>query len=263
MMALVTAVFVASLMGSLHCAGMCGAFVAFAVGLDGKSSVRERARLQSAYHAGRLITYMTLGLIAGALGHAFDLAGEMVGVSRVAVMIAGATMVLFGGMIILRLNGVKLAPMPVPGFMRRGTERAMRFAVARPPFLRALVTGLATTLLPCGWLYAFVVTSAGTGSPVLGATTMAVFWLGTLPVMVAVGAGAQALASRAGWLGRRAPALVAVAVIAIGLFNVFHRGMMTPELTGMLHRPDAQPVSLVDEVRMISESGAGHCHVGP
>ena len=44
MIALIAAVFTASLLGSLHCAGMCGAFVAFAVGLDGPARPRWRRR---------------------------------------------------------------------------------------------------------------------------------------------------------------------------------------------------------------------------
>lgn len=66
---------------------------------------------------------------------------------------------------------------------------ALRRLMDRPPVVRAAATGLFTTLLPCGWLYAFVVTAAGTGSgtPLHGAALMAVFWLGTLPMMLTVG----------------------------------------------------------------------------
>ena len=72
---LITSVFVASLLGSLHCAGMCGAFVAFAVGIDDPDAARKRARLHAAYNLGRLVTYSVLGAIAGAIGGALDLAG--------------------------------------------------------------------------------------------------------------------------------------------------------------------------------------------
>ncbi|VAX40404.1 hypothetical protein MNBD_PLANCTO03-914, partial [hydrothermal vent metagenome] len=64
MSALIVSVFLASLLGSMHCAGMCGAFVAFAVGLDDPEAARKRVRLHMAYNAGRLTTYVTLGAIA-------------------------------------------------------------------------------------------------------------------------------------------------------------------------------------------------------
>jgi sulfite exporter TauE/SafE len=38
-------------------------------------------------------------------------------------------------------------------------------AVASRPEVRAAILGLGSALLPCGWLYAFVVTAAGTGRP--------------------------------------------------------------------------------------------------
>jgi uncharacterized protein len=66
--ALVAAIFLASLLGSLHCAGMCGAFVAIACGRLGndRSDWRDAVALQTAYHGGRLLTYVTLGMFAGA-----------------------------------------------------------------------------------------------------------------------------------------------------------------------------------------------------
>ncbi|RMF85708.1 MAG: sulfite exporter TauE/SafE family protein, partial [Planctomycetota bacterium] len=94
MTALIAAVFVASLLGSLHCAGMCGPFVAFAVGADaGRTGGAWR---HVAYHGGRLVTYSLLGVAAGALGAALDLGGAWVGVQRTAAIVAGAIMVLFG-----------------------------------------------------------------------------------------------------------------------------------------------------------------------
>ena len=86
--------------------------------------------------------------------------------------------------------------------------------------MRALVMGLVTGCLPCGWLYAFIVTAAGTGTAAAGAATMAVFWLGTLPAMVSLGLGVRALA---GPLRRHVPAACAVALILVGLFGVAGR----------------------------------------
>jgi len=257
--ALVAAVFVASLLGSLHCAGMCGAFLAFAVGIDAPVDAKARAGLHAAYHLGRLVTYCGLGAAAGAAGAAFDGVGTLMGVQRVAVMVAGSSMVVFGVLAVLRLNGVRLPRAPVPRFMGSALQRVFRAVSGRPPLARALVTGLATTLLPCGWLWAFVITSAGTGSSAAGALTMAVFWLGTLPVMVALGVGLQRVVGRIGGLGKRVPVMTALAVVVVGLFTVFSRGNPNADPPASLARAVPARHELVERVHEIEEAPAPCC----
>jgi hypothetical protein len=245
MIALIAAIFSASLLGSLHCAGMCGAFVAFAVGLDGASPV-PRWRLHAAYNLGRLATYVILGTIAGSLGGAFDVAGRLVGVQRAAVVFAGLFMVAFGSIAILRQRGARVPKPATPRLVERLLTAAMRRAVERPPITRALLTGMTTTLMPCGWLYAFVVAAAGTAHPLHGAFAMACFWLGTLPVLIAVGAGVQALASRLGALGRHAPVVVSAAVVVVGLLNVVDPQRFRTSLAPPPERAD--PISHVESL---------------
>ncbi len=218
LMPLIGTVFLASLLGSLHCAGMCGAFVLFAVG--DPNARTSRAPLHAAYHGGRLVTYVSLGAIAGLVGAAFDLGGSIVGVQRTAAILAGAMMVVFGVIAILRIRGVRVPMPPVPGLLERALTRGHQLAATRPPIVRALATGLLTTLLPCGWLYAFVISAAGTGSAPIGALTMGVFWVGTLPVLVALGTGLRAIT---GALGRRLPVLTASSVVVVGLATILVR----------------------------------------
>ncbi|QKK06734.1 MAG: sulfite exporter TauE/SafE family protein [Planctomycetota bacterium] len=100
-----------------------------------------------------------------------------------------------------------------------------------PPVRRAVVIGLMTTLLPCGWLYAFVATAAGTGSAQFGVLTMFVFWLGTLPVLISVGAGVRAIS---GPLARRLPLVLPLLIIAAGLYTILSRvGVSAADLAGV------------------------------
>jgi len=222
MTTLIVTVFLASVLGSLHCAGMCGAFVAMCVG-GTKTGSRAHVVTQSAYHGGRLVTYTLLGAAAGGLGAALDLTGAVFGLQRLALALAGAAMVTFGVVTLLRLRGVPLRRIGVPAPLTAIFARGCAAVGNRPPVQRALTVGLLSTFLPCGWLYAFAVTAAGTASATLGALTMAVFWAGTLPVLVSLGVGVTALA---GPLRRFVPfagatALVIVGIIAItGRFNV-------------------------------------------
>jgi sulfite exporter TauE/SafE len=249
MSALIFSVFVASLLGSMHCAGMCGAFVAFAVGFDENGVKPRRWPLHAAYNGGRLITYAALGAIAGGIGGALNLAGSMVGVTRVAAAVAGATLIVFGGAHLLRALGMRLKPVRPPKAMQNALRAANRAAMAMPPVRRALVIGLMTTLLPCGWLYAFVAAAAGTGDAALGALTMAVFWAGTLPMLVAVGAGVRALA---GPLASRLPVLMPLLVIGAGLYTIVSRLGVSPQALDRV-ASSVQAASLEQSVEAVTD----------
>lgn len=227
MLPLIGAVLTASVLGSLHCAGMCGGLMFFALGSDKDTKKRARARLQCAYHGGRLLTYTLLGAIAGAVGQAINFGGSYIGLQRAAAIFAGALMIGFGLITLARLRGVKIRHVGVPAPLRRLVERGQRAAFGLTPFKRALTVGLLTTLLPCGWLYAFAFTAAGTASPLWGALTMLAFWAGTLPVMVSLGAGIQMLT---GPLHARLPLITASAVVVVGVMTAMGR-LHAPEMS--------------------------------
>lgn len=220
MTALIAAVFTASLLGSMHCAGMCGAFLTFAVTTPGRADARARARLNAAYNLGRLFTYVLLGAASGAVGAAVDLGGSALGLQRAAAALAGSMMIVVGMVAVARATGLRLPHAPLPAGLRTLVSRGHRAAMDLPPAARAATIGLLTTLLPCGWLYAFAITAAGTASPLQGALTMAFFWLGTLPVMIGLGVSVQSLT---GALRRRLPLVTSLLIVIVGLFTVAGR----------------------------------------
>lgn len=222
MLILVGTIFIASLVGSLHCAGMCGAFVAIATGgVD--ATPRQKIMTQVAYNLGRLVTYVALGAIAGGVGAMIDLAGQLAGIQTAATVVAGGAMVLFGVISLLRISGVRVAGLTLPAFWQAFVSRIHRRSMGYEPTTRAALIGLSTTLLPCGWLYAFVVTAAGTAHPLTGALAMLAFWSGTLPMMVSLGVGVQTLLGR---FGPKVPALTCLLLIGVGLYTLVNRGMI-------------------------------------
>lgn len=223
-MSAVIAVLAASLLGSPHCAAMCGGFVCVYAGTPGGAAGRWRGAAHVAYNLGRLASYVLLGGMAGAIGAGVDRAGAMAGVTRAAAVGAGVLMVLWGGAVLAASSGARVPRAPVPAAVARRLGAALGALRAQPPVVRAGAMGLLTTLLPCGWLYTFVVTAGGTGSPIPGALVMVVFWLGTLPVMVGVGLGAQRLLAP---VRRRLPAVSAAVIIALGALSI----------AGRLHQP--------------------------
>lgn len=223
MMALVAAVVVASVLGSLHCAGMCGAFLAVAVSSPGES---PKAAPQVAYHLGRLTTYLVMGAAAGLAGSLLNLGGVLAGLGPVAAVLAGVTMLAFGTVTLLQLRGWNVRMPTLPGGWTHRLSGAVGKAMSLPVVPRAAVIGLLTTLLPCGWLYAFVATAAGTGHVLTGMAAMAAFWVGTLPVMVALGVGVR---TALGAAGRWVPQLTCVAMMALGVWTLTGRSMLSVE----------------------------------
>ncbi len=247
MTALFLSVLVSSLLGSLHCAGMCGPLVAVYAG-DDPSRGWRRLLAHALYSSGRLAAYATVGALAGALGEALDLAGSAVGVQRVTAIVAGLLIAAWGAFSLLRLGGADGARLPFPAWLQRSVARAMQRLKEKPPVVRATLLGLTSALLPCGWLYIFAVIAAGSGSVLGGTLVMAAFWLGTLPVMLAVGVSIQSLA---GPLRRHVPALCAAAMVVVGLFAVFSRWDGLADATQL----PAVPMSIEEAVERAGDAG--------
>jgi sulfite exporter TauE/SafE len=221
MTALLSAVLASSLLGSLHCAGMCGGFVALHAGAPGSGrGVRRTAIAHAAYSLGRLLTYATLGAAAGALGATLDSAGALAGIQRLAAVVASVVVVGWGMAGLGRAMGLRLGRQGSGGFLARAAAVGMGVAGGWPVPARALLTGILAGLLPCGWLWAFVVTAAGTAQATTGALVMAVFWAGTIPMLAGVG---LLLDTIVGPLRRYLPAATAVAMILVGLLAVAGR----------------------------------------
>lgn len=200
---LAAATFAASLAGSLHCVAMCGPLV----GLHGGA---RSLRLAGVHALGRLATYATLGVLAGLVGRAVDVAGRLAAAQHVASIAAGLVIVAWGVRAIAVARGwwhVRAARATLwhRGLVQIRGRRAVR---------RAWLIGVLTGLLPCGWLWAFVVSAAGTASPAAGAVVMAVFWLGTVPAMTGVLALGGPVIAR---IRRRLPVISACVLIALGL----------------------------------------------
>ena len=80
--------------------------------------------------------------------------------------------------------------------------------------------GMLNGLLPCGFVYFFAITAAGTGDPMLGALVMAIFGMSTIPAMFGVGFLAS-LASATSFRNMMM-SLSSVAVLLYGVFTIYH-----------------------------------------
>jgi sulfite exporter TauE/SafE len=255
--ALILTVFGASLAGSLHCAGMCGTLVAFAVGTP-DSPGRRRIDLHVLYHGGRLVTYTLIGVLCGLAGAALNLGGAQIGLQRTAAILAGVLMVIVGIVALLRYSNVHIPHLRVPKTIESLLLSAQRGAAALRPAPRAATIGLLTGFLPCGWLYMFALTAAGTGSWLWGAAVMAAFWAGTVPILISVGFSAQLLT---GWLGKRAPLVTTVVLIGLGLYTIV--GRINVAGRAFADTPAVQtdsPAAAAERVKSLDAHEAPCCH---
>jgi sulfite exporter TauE/SafE len=167
--------FVLGLVGSLHCAGMCGPLALAIPVAPGGPGRFFLGRLL--YNAGRLATYCALGLAFGLVGRTLLLAGVQRWLS-----IALGLLLLTGAFASRRLA---LAA-PVTRLVARLKQAMSRWLHART--LGALpVLGALTGLLPCGLVYVACAGAAATGSLAGGLGYMAAFGAGTVPMMLAIG----------------------------------------------------------------------------
>lgn len=223
---LISAVVTASLLGSLHCVGMCGPLAIWASGAGDGRRGRQLAVATTLYHFGRLLTYALAGLIAGAAGQLVDLGGEALGVQLVAARIVGTLMIVIGGvrlyqLVLQRRQFKQFESTPQASLITRALVRLRPIIFRLPTAARGLVTGLLTPLLPCGWLYLFALVAAGTGSMLTGPIVMIAFWLGTVPALVALVAGTQFLGVR---FRKAIPVGAALLLVLAGGYTAVGRG---------------------------------------
>jgi len=167
--------FVIGLLGSLHCVGMCGP-IALALPTGPVKSLRFYAG-RLLYNFGRVITYSVFGLIFGLIGK--NLA--VVGLQRWVSIISGVVIII----IVLLPQSVKtgfiskLSLGKVTGKIKEAFGNLFR----KGSLLSMLFIGVVNGLLPCGFVYVGIAGAIAVGDVWLGVVYMALFGLGTIPVM--------------------------------------------------------------------------------
>ena len=229
--ALIIPALVMGLAGSLHCVGMCGP-IAMALPLQGRSS-REKLTGGLRYNAGRITTYTSFGLVAGWLGAGLRWFGWqqrislILGITILLFMIVPAIMPVYRlqSAIQTRMSGIRHTLARV---LFRGTPTAM------------FATGMLNGLLPCGLVYMALAGSAISGDPLQGAAFMALFGIGTTPVMLAtVRMGSLLHRQMRQKLRKMYPALLIIMAILL-IFRGLDLGI--PYLSPSLRISDTQAV---------------------
>jgi sulfite exporter TauE/SafE len=165
--------FFIGLFGSIHCIGMCGP-LAFSIPV-GENKWWLLVADKLLYNIGRVVTYSMLGLLVGFIGKQLWIYGFQQGVSLLSgllIIIAGLTRLLK-----IRFSGNRLLSgllLPVNKLL------SYAFRHHSGHFIIGLINGL----LPCGFVYLALAGALNTPTPVMAATFMFWFGVGTFPLML-------------------------------------------------------------------------------
>jgi sulfite exporter TauE/SafE len=156
-----------SFFGSWHCAAMCGPIA---------SLMKQRNSLAT-FHMGRLVAYLGMGIVGGSLGQIF-LQSSVVMLRWISAGTLALTLILMGlSMLSPRFHF--FASHGFSRFLARHLQQAHLFRLNTSGF----AVGLLTAVLPCGWLYTYVLAAVATQSPWSGGLVLVMFWLGGLPAL--------------------------------------------------------------------------------
>lgn len=163
-------------MGSMHCIGMCGPLV-MSIHKSGGAH-KPNPIYQLAYHIGKILSYVLIGIIFGALGQTFNL---FLSQQKLSIAV-GISFILF--FIFSKINSSSLSSsltskiLPVTRFFSQLVEGKS--------ILKLFFTGIGNGFLPCGFVYAAAAASIATGQILDSALFMIGFGIGTIPALTSV-----------------------------------------------------------------------------
>ena len=192
---LVMSMFLAGLVGgATHCAGMCSPFVLAQIG--GEPGVQKlSSALLLPYHLGRMTTYVALAvLVSSVINLAFVFSGAK---ALIAAPMLALAAVIFLVSAFPQLSGLfpwvaRIRVTAPYTFIMRFSSKLMN----RPGVLRRYGLGALLGFMPCGLVVSALLASATAGNALEAALAMSAFTVGTMPALILVAFGGQALKTK-------------------------------------------------------------------
>jgi uncharacterized protein len=212
-MAILISALVLGLMGSFHCAGMCGP-IAIALPLHG-NTIPQKIFGGALYNIGRTVTYGIMGAIFGFLGQGV----EMLGFQQKISVIMGALMIISVLFPALFKNQYSMDKswFSFVGKLKKSIGKMFSIRSFSSLFLIGLLNGL----LPCGLVYMAIAGAIETGEIVLGSFYMILFGLGTIPMMLSISLAGNVMSLA---IRNKINKLIPVLVVVVGVFFIL-RGL--------------------------------------
>jgi hypothetical protein len=201
------------LMGSFHCAGMCGP-IAIALPLHG-NRLPQKIYGGVLYNLGRTLTYGVMGAVFGLLGQGV----KMIGFQQKVSIIMGAIMIISVFFPSIFKNQYSANKSWISWVGKLKSAIAGMFAIRS--FSSLFFIGLANGLLPCGLVYIAIAGAIGTGEVVYGSLYMLMFGLGTIPMMLSIAIAGNVLSLA---IRKKINRLIPALVVVVGVFFIL-RGL--------------------------------------
>ena len=163
------------LLGSFHCVGMCGP-IAFLLPVDRSNNFKKLGQI-FLYHFGRILAYSILGLVFGLLGNSLNLFGFQQQLS----IIIGFLMLLVIFLPQKTFNKYNFSK-PVFKIISK-VKSALGKELKKKTPDTFLTIGFLNGFLPCGLVYMAIFGAIASGNAFQGSLYMALFGLGTVPLM--------------------------------------------------------------------------------
>lgn len=184
--------FLLGFFGGTHCVGMCGGLSSvFALQLPPNLN---RFWLIVLLNLGRVSSYVSIGLLLGALGQ-FGISLDQTDWLRNGLYVAANILLLLLGLYLAGLSGAaaKIERLGRPVWKRLNPllNRLLPIRSVKACFAIGMLWGW----LPCGLVYSASLYALGSGSTLTGGLYMLAFALGTLPNLLAMGFFAAQLKS--------------------------------------------------------------------
>ena len=238
------------LLGSSHCLGMCGGIVNalnLGAGTNFGNHGRGSSTHQLAYNAGRILSYVLVGLLAGIIGSTVLGAGVA---TEIGQLIAAAFMIALGlyranwwrGLVVFEKLGAHLW---------RQIEPLGKRLYPTNHIWKSFLLGMIWGWLPCGLVYAVAAWSLTTADPGQAALVMLGFGIGTLPAMLSAGKLLTLIRHRV-----QTPALRRLAGVSVILFGLYAGYGSFSDSNS--HHHHAQPKPITTTVDQAATSSRQH-----
>ncbi len=178
------------LIGSMHCAGMCGPIaisLPYRVGMQTKEETFFKILV---YNLGRIITYAFFGLLFGIVGKGFFTMGI-----QKWFLITLAVLLIIIAIFSIDVES-KALKIPVIGKFNKKVKELLAKSLKNATIKSFLYIGILNGFLPCGLVYMAIVAAIATGGVLNSVLYMILFGIGTMPMMMALGYGGHLLSTR-------------------------------------------------------------------
>ncbi len=165
-------------LSSLHCMGMCGP-IAMMLPIHGLNASQKAIRIML-YHLGRITSYVILGVLFGWLGRGFFLAGFQ---QKFSIFI-GIAMIVY--VLIPKNKAQQFSFLKPINNVLNHIKKQLGIHLKKTNILSFYIIGFFNGWLPCAMIYVALFGALATQDVFRGAIYMALFGLGTIPLMSAV-----------------------------------------------------------------------------